>query len=554
MRRTKLLLVPALILAALGGGWLSVRSQPLYLIRLDKTGPSVWSALFRLELDVAQELDSCFLVRAAADDLTLLRREGLGFTVLDRGAERKDYYLVEAREAHEREFLAGLRGAVFLEGGTWLYGAPREGPYPPLAPTMARKTIATVSILPYLHRPSLIPVAAAAATSRDGTVDLIVGGVNGGSVRAFVEGLQSFGTRYAITPNGDASAEYILQYFQSLGLQASFASFTFRGAYFSRNVIAEKAGLRQPDEVVIICGHYDSTSDQPTSLAPGADDNASGVAAVMEAARLLSRYDFDFTVKFIAFGAEEWGLHGAADYASRARAAGERIIGVINLDMIGYADPVPEDLDLVVNAFSEWLAERLRLAAGTYVADLVTQKLVTASANYSDHAPFWDRGYPALLAIEDMPLRNPYYHRTTDTAETLNDVFLVSSTRAALAVLAELAQPCDPAVPKTPAGLEARATTYSALFSTVRTVRLTWVADASAAGYNVYRSTTSHLNYQKLNSVPLTDASFMERSFDPALDYYYVVTAVGSGGRESHYSREVRVQAETMGSWTGSLR
>ncbi|MDH4197293.1 MAG: hypothetical protein OEW05_07805, partial [Candidatus Aminicenantes bacterium] len=117
-----------------------------------------------------------------------------------------------------------------------------------------------------------------------------------------------------------------------------------------------------------------------------------------------------------------------------------------------------------------------------------------------------------------------------------------------------LAQPCDPALPRTPAGLEARVATYSALFSTIRTVRLTWTADASAAGYNLYRSTMSHLNYQKTNSVPLTATSFTEKFYNPALDYYYVVTAVGSGGRESNYSREIRVQAGTTGSWTGSLR
>ncbi|MDH4196633.1 MAG: M20/M25/M40 family metallo-hydrolase, partial [Candidatus Aminicenantes bacterium] len=428
MRKAKLLLVPVLILAAFGGGWLSLPSRPPYLVRLDKTGPSIWDTLFRCEIDVAQELDTCFLIRADEEDIAALRGRGFGLTVLDRRADTKDFYLVQVRSAEEREFLLQLGRAVFVEGETWLYAGPRGDPSLAIPETMACKPLAETSLLPYLRRPSSVPVTALAAPSHDGTIDLIVAGVNGGIVRSFVEGLQSFQTRDATTPNGYASAEYILQYFQSLGLRASFAPFTFRATYSSQNVIAEKTGLRQPDEVVIIGGHYDSDSDQPATLAPGADDNASGVAAVMEAARLLSRYDFDFTVKFIAFGAEEWGLYGAADYATRARAAGERIVGVINLDMIGYADAVPEDLDLIVNGFSEWLAERLKLAAGAYVG-LATRKLVTASANYSDHAPFWDRGYPAVLAIEDMPLTNPYYHRTTDTADKLNDGFFVSSTR-----------------------------------------------------------------------------------------------------------------------------
>ncbi len=549
MRRVSLLLVVTLVLAAFGGGWFFSPPQPLHLIRLDKTGPAVWDAISRLELDVAQELDSCFLVRADRDDIAALRRQGFGFLVLDRQADKKDFYLVQARSAEDREFLSRLGRAAILEGETWLYAGPRGDPSPAIPQTMPRKPLAETSILPYLHRPSSIPVQAWAAPQRDGTIDLIIAAVSSTSILSYVETLQNFQTRYAITPNCDLAAEYILQFFQSLGLRASSVPFTFRTTYFSQNVIAEKTGLRQPEEVVIIGGHYDSTSNQAATLAPGADDNASGVAAVMEAARLLSRYDFDFTVKFIAFGAEEWGLYGAADYASRARAAGERIIGVINLDMIGYADAVPEDLDLIVNPLSEWLAERLKLAAGSY-AGPATRKTVTASANYSDHAPFWDLGYPAVLAIEDMPLRNPYYHRTTDTVDKLNDAFFVSSTRAALAVLAELAQPSDPALPRTPAGLEGLVSTYSALFSAVRAVRLTWTADSSAAGYNVYRSMTSHLNYQKLNSVPLTGTSFTDKFLNPALDYYYVITAVGSGGRESNYSREVWARADTA-SWTG---
>ena len=551
MRWVKLLLLPALVLGALGGAWLSSFPAARHLIRLEKTGPAVWGFLARYELDVAQELESLFLVRADADDMAALRREGFRFTVLDRGAEGKEYTLVEARSAEDRDVVAGLEKAVFLEGETWLVGGPKGEPVPALPPTMARKPLAATSLLPYLHRPSSVPVRAAAAPSRDGTVDLIVAGVNSGTVLSFVENLQAYQTRYATTPNCDAAADSVFQFFQSLGLRASYAPFTFGSTRSSRNVIAEKPGVRQPGEVVIICGHYDSTSNQKETLAPGADDNATGVAAVMEAARLLSRFDFDFTVKFIAFGAEEFGLYGSADYASKARAAGERIIGVINLDMIGYADALPEDLDLIVNPLSEWLAERLRLAAGTY-AGLTTKKTVTASANYSDHAPFWDRGYPALLAIEDQPLHNPFYHRTTDTAEKLNEGFLAASTRGCLALLAELAQPADPARPRTPVGLEGSARTYSALFSAVRVLSLTWTAEASAAGYNVYRSLTSHLNYQKLNSAPLTITSFAERLLDPSLDYFYVVTAVGSGGRESNFSREIWVQADTA--WFGSGR
>ena len=112
--------------------------------------------------------------------------------------------------------------------------------------------------------------------------------------------------------------------------------------------------------MVIVCAHYDSTSTQATTHAPGADDNASGTAAVMEMARVLAGYQFDYTIKFIAFSAEEWGLYGSRHYAQAAKQRGEQIVGVVNLDMIGYVDLEPEDLDIVVDGQSDVAGEQVR--------------------------------------------------------------------------------------------------------------------------------------------------------------------------------------------------
>ena len=186
-------------------------------------------------------------------------------------------------------------------------------------------------------------------------------------------------------------------------------------------------------------------------LAPGADDNASGVAAVLEAARILAPYDLDFTVRFIAFSAEEWGLYGSRAYAAGIQGSGQRIRGVINLDMIAYADAMPEDLQIIVNPQSSWLA--IVFLAGSSYGPVDATLTVNASFVYSDHSPFWDRGLPALLAIEDNPLTNPYYHQTTDTRDKLQPEFFTAAARASLGVLAELAQPIKSGYPKTPVGV-----------------------------------------------------------------------------------------------------
>jgi Zn-dependent M28 family amino/carboxypeptidase len=204
--------------------------------------------------------------------------------------------------------------------------------------------------------------------------------------------------------------------------------------------VATLPGKIAPQRVVIICAHYDSTSNQSTTLAPGADDNASGTAAVMEIARVLANTSFDYTIKFICFSAEEWGLYGSKHYAQEAKSREEKIMGVINLDMIGYADLMPEDLDVFVNQTSEWLANR-HIIMGKLYGPLDILKTINPSMKSSDHSAFWDQGYNAMLGIEDYGLKNPYYHKTTDTFDTLNMDFATSVTKIALTVVADLAQP-----------------------------------------------------------------------------------------------------------------
>jgi Zn-dependent M28 family amino/carboxypeptidase len=270
----------------------------------------------------------------------------------------------------------------------------------------------------------------------------LVGRVSTAALAANILTLQNFQTRYASYPGCEQAGDYLYAYFLALGLPTEFDPFTFSSNRSSRNVIAMLPGKASPEYVVILCAHYDSTTGSTTgpTTAPGADDNASGTAAVMEIARLLAGRSFDFTIKFICFSAEEWGLYGSKHYAQEARNAGEKILGVLNMDMIAYADALPKDLDLFVNPASEWLANWFVLCARQYVAiDLA--RSVDPSMRASDHSPFWDQGFSALLAIEDYSVRNPYYHKTTDLITTLNLDFATAVTKIVLAVASGLAQP-----------------------------------------------------------------------------------------------------------------
>jgi photosystem II stability/assembly factor-like uncharacterized protein len=207
-----------------------------------------------------------------------------------------------------------------------------------------------------------------------------------------------------------------------------------------KNVVATKPGTSS-DEEVIICGHFDSISEDPENLAPGADDNATGTAAVIEAARVLAEYPFERTVKLICFSGEEQGLFGSGEYAGDAGAAGDRIIGVLNFDMIGYADVRPEDIDIVADSASEWLANFALDCAHAYVRSLATLKIIDETSVLSDHASFWKAGYHAILGTEDEDLSYPYYHTTGDTLGNLTKTFTAKVVKMAVATVAELARP-----------------------------------------------------------------------------------------------------------------
>jgi hypothetical protein len=256
----------------------------------------------------------------------------------------------------------------------------------------------------------------------------------------------------------DNAADYIFNKFASYGFaDVEYDPFIHeveeQGHYRMRNVVATLPG-RGPgsDKVYIVCSHYDSIAglqagwmwDWKNLPAPGADDNASGTAAVLEAARILSGYEFNSTIKFIAFSGEELGMFGSKHYAMSAAALGNRIVGVINLDMIAY-DPDELDVDVVANEDSQWLANAIYNTGENYNIDLAINRIVDPEMVLSDHSPFWKSGYNAVLMIEDSDKHSdefsPVNHTPDDTIDKLNFELALKTTRLAVATVAQLADP-----------------------------------------------------------------------------------------------------------------
>ena len=196
------------------------------------------------------------------------------------------------------------------------------------------------------------------------------------------------------------------------------------------NVIAERRGNTQPDEVVIVEGHLDSVG-HPFA---GADDNASGVAGVLEMARVVSAMTPDRTVRFLVTNAEEVGLVGSEYYVKSLGNEIYKVKFAINMDMIAYnADGI---LDIETNAEFEMHAKHYSEMALLYT---LLQPHITMPAWGSDHVPFLEMGVPTILTIEHWDTKTPCYHLECDKEDTLNLNFAGEIIRLNTAMLLEVA-------------------------------------------------------------------------------------------------------------------
>jgi Zn-dependent M28 family amino/carboxypeptidase len=238
----------------------------------------------------------------------------------------------------------------------------------------------------------------------------------------------------------NAARDYLFASLRGMGYRPDLQTYTYEGRSFS-NIMVTIAGNKQPGEVVLIGAHYDTYAGTP-----GADDNASGVAVLLELCRLLKSDESGRTIKFVFFTLEEppvfrSAFMGSAVCAERARKSGENIVAMICLETIGYYHgkkrgqgfPLPlmtlfysttPDFVAVVGNFSSRglvheVASTLRKTPGVAVETLNTFSFFPG-VDFSDHRSFWEEGYPAVMISDTAFFRNPNYHTEQDTIETLD--------------------------------------------------------------------------------------------------------------------------------------
>lgn len=237
----------------------------------------------------------------------------------------------------------------------------------------------------------------------------------------------------------EKTAQFIETSFSAMGYGVQHQEYTVQMRKV-RNLIAEIRGDKKPQEILVIGAHYDTVAD-----CPGADDNTSGVAGLLELARLLRHSHPARTLRFVAFVNEEppWFQTedmGSLVYAKELKRRGENVVAAISLETIGmYSDQegsqqypavlgtvYPKKGNFIAFVGNVGSAELVRRAVAAFrksvnfpVEGAAAPAAVTG-VSWSDHWSFWEQGYPAIMVTDTAPFRNPHYHQPSDAPGTLD--------------------------------------------------------------------------------------------------------------------------------------
>jgi len=266
---------------------------------------------------------------------------------------------------------------------------------------------------------------------REAVINELNGEISADSIESTVTWMQGMGTRFALSDNHRNVAKLIQARFIKIGFpDARIDSFLINKIYqninyqqWQYNIIAALRGSTYPDSVCVIGAHYDDNlkTGDPFSIIPGANDNASGVAAAIEIARVMKKKNYlpKNSIEFVAFGAEELGLFGSTAFATESLQKSKKIKFMLNNDMIAY-QPSSNQLDWAVNIIDYDNSHTLRSAAEKICQKFTVLNYINDNTynKQSDSYPFFTKGYKALFFFSTNV--DPNYHTLYDFVENCN--------------------------------------------------------------------------------------------------------------------------------------
>ncbi|NWF88486.1 MAG: M20/M25/M40 family metallo-hydrolase [Ignavibacteriaceae bacterium] len=487
----------------------------LISIQLDKVKDL--NKIEELNLPVFHIYDNILITKVEASKIDDLKSRKVDYSILDQAQHQSDYYLISSKNKLQNNSIPSGINVIYTEEKSTIIKDPvsiemlRAAGFSPVK--IGHDPMPFKNIKMKSGNNLILP---------DSVINAIISNVSADSVKYFIQSLQNFQTRFLFADTRDAVAEWIKSQFIRFGYtNVVIDSFLYQNTW-QKNVIATLEGVTNPERLYVFGGHHDSySSGNPNVFAPGADDNASGTAAVLEMARVLkqSGYNSNVTIKFITFGAEEYGLWGSRDYADYAVNNNLDIKLMINHDMISHTSSTLFESFVDINHYtgSEGWADIAFKMVETY-SDLIPNHGALNSSGSDSHS-FWQKGYKAVYFEEND--FSPFYHSPQDVITNYSMTYCAEVIKSSGALLLT--------APKIPTEIK---NYFVYDIGNGTSVKLSWLSntDSDFKEYKVYIGTNSGF-YNK--SYSLVDTTFIIDSLSEGTKYFIAVSATDSEGFES---------------------
>lgn len=347
------------------------------------------------------------------DDAAIEKLSGVSYRIIDDNAWEKQYYLLTSYKQQPSAIPSNWGNILYRDEHTILLASDRD-----LDSELSFSEYSFTRLYPIARYFDATRIVSETVHPHRTQIQDMVDTVNPDTLAYFIQSLQDFETRYWNAANRDEVADWIKGEFERFGYtDVVLDSFNYNNTW-QKNVVATIEGALDPDVVIVLGAHHDSIIfswfGNPMEVAPGADDNASGVAAVLEIARIFKEHDYQppVTYRFITFAAEEVGLHGSHHYAEQALQNEMNILAMINQDMISYTEGTPSNWTMKIHPYtgSETLTQTVEEMTPLYTDLNISYGSYNTPG--SDSYAFWVRGFQSIFLFEHY--FNPYYHSPQD--------------------------------------------------------------------------------------------------------------------------------------------
>jgi Zn-dependent M28 family amino/carboxypeptidase len=286
------------------------------------------------------------------------------------------------------------------------------------------------------------------------TTQSILEGVSTEKLKQYLNRLSNFHTRHSKSPLLNDAGDWIMNELRGFGYRDtfyhSFKSTIDNEEFELRNIVCKKKGI--DEKLIMVCAHYDcimECKEDSVSRAPGANDNGSGVSAIIEMARVLANENLRHSIQFVFFSGEEQGLLGSKSYAKYIKENGMDLYRLVNLDMIGYPFFAPNTViierDNNTNVKHNQVMENdtESIECGEMMKDMTSAvglQFHLDSIYDSDYEPFEAKGYVVIGAYDGSAdsINNSHYHSSSDIPENIDLDYLTSVTKLVLATVLKI--------------------------------------------------------------------------------------------------------------------